>query len=160
GGRCPHGLRLAVGVATLLLSTVSPAATGPRYVQKKYLQVTSGNSVSVTLPRPNTAGNLIVAFVVWDNGDPVSASDTNGNAWASAAGPTSAGGTHAQLFYAKNIAAGPTDVVTATFATPVTVRGALYVLEYSGVDRTAPLAGAVVASGSSLTVDSGPLGVA
>jgi hypothetical protein len=34
-----------------------------------------------TVKRPNRAGNLIVAYVVWDNGDPVSLSDTTGNTY-------------------------------------------------------------------------------
>jgi chitodextrinase len=157
-----RGLLLSVGLAalgSLTLPDDAHAAAQRAYVQKRYFQVTSGSSVSVSLRRPDTLGNLLVAFVVWDNGDPVSLADTTGSTWASAVGPTSAGGTHAQIFYAGGIAAG-VNTVTATFATPITVRGALYVVEYSGIDRTSPLAGAVAASGTSPAMDSGPLAVA
>src|SRR5690348_13762523 len=152
-----RALVLAVGL--VVLPDAARAVANRAYVQKRYFQVTSGNSVSVILRRPDTAGNLLVAFVVWDNGDAVSLTDTRDNTWASAVGPTSAGGTHAQIFYASDIAAG-LDTVTATFATAITVRGALYVVEYTGIDRTSPLAGAVAASGSSPAMDSGPLAVA
>src|SRR5262249_52444091 len=126
------------------------AATPRRYVQKRVFRVTSGNSVSVSFRRPNTSGNLIVAYVVWDNAGSGSISDSAGNAYVSAAGPTQPTGDplHAQLFYAGNVADG-TNTITATFSTPIAARGVLYALEYSDVDSAAPLDAAVAASGSS-----------
>jgi chitodextrinase len=146
----------------LLASTVTPApahARTPRvYIQKRYFQVIAGSSVTVTLRRATTPGNLLVAYVVWDNGGSVSLTDSLGNAYQTAAGPTQAAGdpSSAQMFYAANIAGG-VDTMTATFATPITVRGDLYVVEYAGMDRIAPLETAVVATGSSLAIDTGPL---
>jgi len=127
-------------------------------IQKRYFRVISGGSVSVTFKKPTTAGNLIVAYVVWDNAGSVSVTDNAGNTFASAIGPTQATGdtSSAQIFYATNIAGGP-DTVTASFATAISARGVLYVHEYAGLDRSAPLEGAVAASGSSLTMDSGVL---
>jgi hypothetical protein len=120
--------------------------------------VITGGSVSVTFKKPTTAGNLIVAYVVWDNAGSVSVTDSAGDTFASAIGPTQATGdpSSAQIFYAANIAGGP-DTVTASFATGISARGVLYVHEYAGLDRSVPLEGAVAASGSPLTMDSGVL---
>jgi chitodextrinase len=138
------------------IAHVVHAAVPRVFVQRKYFQVTSGNSVSLLFRRPNTAGNLIVAYVVWDNNDAVSLADSRGNTYASAIGPTpsGAGAVNAQIFYAKDIAGG-TNTVTANFATAITSRGALYVVEYKGMDRIAPLDVAVAAAGSSSSMDSG-----
>ncbi len=137
-------------VGSLALPGVAAAASKKTLVQKKYLRVTAGSSVSVKFPKPNAAGNLIVAYVVWDNDGAVTLADSRGNAYASAVGPTQAGGdpASAQVFYAANIAAGA-NTITASFATPITTRGVLYVHEYTGIDHLAPLDTAVVASGSS-----------
>jgi len=149
-------LLLALGL--LALPSAAAAARARVFIQKRYLQVTSGNSVSVAFRKANTAGNLIVAYVVWDNGAPASVTDGRGNTYASAVGPTQAGSTalHAQVFYAGNIAGG-TNTVTATFTTAITTRGVLYVHEYAGIDRLTPLDTAVAALGSAATVDSGLL---
>src|SRR5262249_18030071 len=137
--------------AGLALPPAVHATTARPFVQARSFEVTSGTSVSVTLLRPTTPGNLIVAYVVWDNGDPVSLTDTSGNAWASAVGPTRFTGdpASAQIFYARNIVGG-TNTVTAHFTTAITTRGALYVHEYAGLDRVSPLGGAVAATGSSV----------
>src|SRR5262245_8031264 len=151
------GLLLALGVllaGSLSFATVAHAK--PPLIQKRYLRIITGSSLTVTFKKPNTAGNLIVAYVVWDNGGTVSLSDTAGNTYVSAIGPTQSNGASAQIFYAADIAAG-LNAVTTTFAAPITTRGTLYLHEYSGVDRTAPLEAAVAASGTSLDMDSGPL---
>ncbi len=148
--------------ASVTLSALTPLPSfarvrAPRiFLQKRFFRVTTGGSVSVRFRKPNTAGNLIVAYVVWDNGGSVSLTDSSGNAYESAIGPTQLGGTttNAQIFFAKNVAGG-INTVTATFATAITTRGALYVHEYAGMDRLAPLDTAVATSGSSLVMDSG-----
>src|SRR5262245_44414606 len=155
------GLLLAASMVlagSLPLAPMASAASKRAYVQKAYLLVTSGSSVSVKLRRPTTAGNLIVAFVVWDNGGAATVTDSEGNAYASAVGPTQAAGdaSSAQIFYAGNIAAG-SNTITASFATPITARGVLYAYEYRGLDRTSPLDTAAVASGSGASMDSGVL---
>jgi chitodextrinase len=159
------GLRHALtGSITLLISLALPSATHgvtkPRFVQKRFLEVTSGSSVSVIFRRPNTAGNLIVAYVVWDNGGAVSLTDSRGNSYVSAVGPSAAssGTAHAQIFYAANVGGG-TNTVTAHFTTAISARGILYVHEYSGIDPLSPLGATVAASGSSTAMDSGFLGV-
>src|SRR5262249_52203686 len=107
------------GCALVVLGVASAAAasTTRAYAQKRYLRVAAGSSVSVAFRRPNVAGNLIVAFVVWDNGGGVSLGDSAGNAYQNVGGPTPLpDGSHTtQVFYAANVAGGP-NTVTATFA--------------------------------------------
>src|SRR5262249_54985659 len=117
-----------------------------------------GTSATVKLGKPNVAGNLLVAYVVWDNGGAASVSDTLGNVWASAVGPTQAPGdpNSAQIFYAANARAGR-NTITATFATPVVARGVLHVFEYRGFDRTAPVDATAVTTGTTPGMSGGPL---
>ncbi|MBI3800617.1 MAG: hypothetical protein HY268_27020, partial [Deltaproteobacteria bacterium] len=155
------GFLLAVGLTALgllPLPYLAYAASPPVFVQKKLIRVTAGGSVSVTFTKPNTAGNLIVAYVVWDNSGAVSLTDSRGNTYVSAIGPTQASSdpSSVQIFYASNISGG-TNTVTAHFATAITSRGVLYVYEYAGIERTAPLDAAVAASGASSAMDSGVL---
>src|SRR5262249_1460509 len=146
-------LSLALVASLSLVTQARAAVTKPRLVQKKLLQVTTGNGASVTFGRPNKVGDLIVAYVVWDNTAAVTLSDTRGNTYASAVGPTQSGDlSSAQVFYASNVAAG-TNTVTATFAGAITARAVLYVQEYSGVDPISPLAAAVGSSGTSASMD-------
>ena len=171
GGACMNGksferfrsgaILLAAGAAlasSVCFAAPAGAATKRLFVQKRFARVTSGDSVSVRFRRANRAGDLIIAYAVWDNGGAVSVTDSNNNSYSSAVGPTQAGGdsTNAQVFYAKDIAAG-FNTLTVTFATPITSRGVLYALEYSGLDRTSPLDAAVSAAGTSAAMGSGSL---
>ncbi len=137
--------------ATTLVGT---SALTPALIQATALQITSGASVSAAFANPNTSGNLIVAYVVWDNSGPVTLSDSRGNIYTSAVGPTKYSGnkTNAQVFYAKNIAGGA-NTVKATFGTAVRSWGILYIHEYSGIDQTNPLDVTAAASGSSASTE-------
>ena len=53
--------------ATTLVGT---SALTPALIQATALQITSGASVSAAFANPNTSGNLIVAYVVWDRQRP------------------------------------------------------------------------------------------
>ena len=103
----------------------------------------------------NTAGNLIVAFVIWNNNGAATVSDSNGNAYAAATVRTVWGsGWSAETFYAKNIKAGA-NTVTATFGTAITSFGIVYIHEYSGLDPTNPLDVASSAVGTTAAMSSG-----
>ena len=137
-------------------TSASTGALTPAFVQAAALQITSGATVSVAFANPTTSGNLIVAYVVWDNSGSVTLSDSRGTTYTGAVGPTRYGGdkTSAQVFYAKNIAGGAT-TLKATFAAAVTSYGILYIHEYSGLDQTNPLDVTATASGSSASMNSG-----
>jgi chitodextrinase len=155
-----------VSITVLLVASSRPtpahAATQQRFVQKRFAQITSGDRVRASFRAPNAAGNLIVVYVVWDNDGAVAVTDTGGNAYVSAVGPTQPGGGgagSAQVFYARGVIGG-TNTVTADFAAPITSRGALLIHEYQGMDRVSPLDAAVAAWGSSSSMDSGPVATA
>ncbi len=109
-----------LGVATYLLAASlaalssvpfpARAATRRLLIQKRYFRVITGGSVSVTFKKPTTAGNLIVAYVVWDNAGSVSVTDSAGDTFASAIGPTQATGdpSSAQISMPRASPAAPT----------------------------------------------------
>src|SRR4029453_15021635 len=133
------------------------AAATPTFVQARANEVTSGSTNSLALRSATAAGNLIVVYVLWSNAGAVSLSDSRGNSYASAAGRTTWGGNwSAQVFYAKNVAAGA-DTVTATFATAINSFGAIHIHEYSGIDKLNPVDVARSATGTSSAMSSGPV---
>jgi len=126
-------------------------------VQARANEVTSGSTNSLAFNSANTAGNLIVVYVLWSNTGAVSLSDSRGNSYASAAGRTTWGSNwSAQVFYAKNVAAGA-NTVTATFATAINSFGAIHVHEYSGIDKLNPVDVTRSATGTSSAMSSGPV---
>src|SRR6185295_13301771 len=150
-------VRTVLGAAfALFVVAVPPAhATTRLLVQKRAVLATSGTTISVSFTKVVTAGNLLVAYVVWDGGGTAAVADNAGNTYASAVGPTDDPGAtmRAQVFYAVNATGGAT-TVTATLANAIAARGTLYVHEYRGVTGPAPLDAAVATSGSTATIAS------
>ena len=141
------------------VSSATPSTIA--FVQQAYAGPPSASTVTVTLPQTQTAGNLNVLVVGWNDATRTvqSLSDSKGNAYVRAVGPTVLTGTETQsIYYAKNIAAAAAgaNTVTVTFdgaANYVDVR----VAEYRGLDPVNPLDGAIGTSGSALMSDSGAL---
>src|ERR1700680_99260 len=98
------------------LAMFLPLAAQVNFVQVKSAVAPSGSSIAATYPAAQTAGNLNVVAVMW--GDATSAvssvTDSKGNAYALAVGPTTASGLTSAIYYAKNIAAG-SHTVTVNF---------------------------------------------
>jgi glucose/arabinose dehydrogenase/chitodextrinase len=155
-----RSIRLLVGIAAALLFVVpvNAQAASPAYVQGRAKQVTSGTVNNLAFTSANTAHNLIVVYVSWSNPGTVTVSDSRGNVYASA-GPAQAWGSlsawRSQIFYAKDVAGGGT-TVSATFGTALNGFGKLYIHEYSGMDRTAPLDVTASRTGTALAMNSGP----
>jgi hypothetical protein len=119
--------------------------------------VTTGTSNSVALSSASTGGNLIVAYVVWDSQSSVTMTDSRGNTYQSAVGPTTWGnGYRAQVLYAKNIIGGGSSI-TATFGAAISSFGIVYAHEYAGVDRVNPVDAVAANSGASGSLNSGTL---
>jgi hypothetical protein len=98
-----------------------------------------------------------VVYVIWNNTAAVVLSDSSGNTFVNVGAPVNWGiGNSAQVFYATRIAGGA-DTVTASFRTPVTSFGVLYVHEYAGINTSNPVDVTVAASGSSSTLNSGSI---
>ena len=127
----------------------------PAFVQGASNQIGGGTTDPVAFAQANTTGNLIVAFVVWDNSGAATVADSNGNIYAPATARTTWGsGWSAQTFYAKNIAGGG-NTVTATFATGITSFGIVYIHEYSGLDANSPVDVTSSAIGTTAAMSSG-----
>ena len=149
---------LSSGAASLSLMSAE-AATSPSFIQANAAKSTSGTALSATFPSASAAGNTIVVFVVWSNTGSVAVSDTSRNTYQPATSPTAwrGGGWRAQVWYANQIQSSGSTTVTATFATPLSGSGLLYIHEYSGVDQLNPLDGTTSASGGSGALNSGTL---
>ncbi|HEY3822145.1 MAG TPA: hypothetical protein VGL81_33500 [Polyangiaceae bacterium] len=116
-------------------------------------------SVTTALLQAQTAGDLDVVAIGWNDATSTisEVTDTSGNAYALAVGPTRLGSDLSQsLYYATNIhsAAAGANSVTVTFVQPANVVD-LRVVEYSGLDPVAPLdqtdTGAGTSSGPATT---------
>ena len=114
---------------------------------------TPQTTVATTFTAAQVAGDLNVVVVGWnDSTATVSAvTDTRGNAYTLALGPTALAGVASQsIYFAKNIvsAAAGANIVTVTFS-----RAAVFpdirVLEYSGADPVNPVDVAAGSTGSS-----------
>jgi PKD repeat protein len=120
----------------------------------------SQSTVSVKLAQAQSAGNLNVVVVGWNDATSAVASvtDSRGNVYSRVAGPTSVPGALSQsIYYAKNItgAAAGANTVTVKFNAPARFVD-LRVAEYSGLDRQYPIVATSVASGSGTLTNSGP----
>jgi outer membrane protein assembly factor BamB len=156
GWRVP--LMIALVLAAVTVSIGSPpraSAASAAFVQSRNAQVTRGTTDSLAFSKANTAGNLIVAYVIWDNPGAVTMSDTRGNTYTAATARQSWGNNwSAQVFYASGIKAG-SNTVTATFGTSIKSFGIVYLHEYSGLANVSPVDVSASATGSSGSMSSG-----
>jgi hypothetical protein len=112
----------------------------------------SAAQVTVTYPGPQTIGNFNVVVVGWNDTTSTvqSVTDSAGNSYSLAIGPTSGTGLRQSIYYAPNIKGG-SNTVSVVFN-----QTALYpdvrILEYQGVSVVDVKAGA---SGNSTTANSG-----
>ena len=128
------------------------AAATPAFVQVRAKKVRSGTTNSLAFNNANTAGNLIVVYAIWSN---------TGSVCRTAAAmptpprpPAPPGRWSSQVFYARNVAGG-TNTVTATHATAVNSFSAIYIHEYSGIDKVNPVDVTRSALGTGSAMNSG-----
>ncbi len=130
------------------------------YIQSAVAEDEDKASETIAFPNAQRAGDLDVVMIGWyKDGTITSVTDTNGNAYALAIGPTmTAAYTESQaIYYACGIAAGKSSV-TVTFASSGQDPD-IRIAEYSGVGATGCLDTAVANTGSGTAVDSGPITV-
>jgi fibronectin type 3 domain-containing protein len=150
-----------VSTATTSQSTASPIA----FIQVAYATPqTSQSTVSVTFASAQTAGNLNVVVVGWNDMTAAvsSITDSMGNVYALAVGPTQNPGSTGtfsltqSIYYAKNIAGASANgnTVTVRFTVPANYAD-VRILEYSGLDRINPVDVTAAAIGTSSTSNSG-----
>jgi len=143
-----------------------PPSTGTiAFVQGNYATPQAPTaSVTVAYTAAQNAGDLNAVIVGWNDTTAavIAVTDTMGNAYTLAVGPTvqpgaaGGGGLTQAIYYAKNIlgAAANANTVTVRFSVAATYPD-VRILEYSGLDRTNPLDVTAAAAGNSSTSDSG-----
>jgi hypothetical protein len=130
------------------------------YVQGNYATLQSPQStVRVTFTTAQKAGDLNVVVVGWNDTTAVVnvVTDTSGNMYTLAVGPTAPKGSLSQsIYYAKNIpaSAGGVNTVTVKFSAAA-VYPDIRIIEYSGVDPINPLDVSAAQSGNNKTCTSG-----
>ena len=159
--RCQFQSELSTSQITVNYSTV-PASIA--FVQGNYsVPQTPQTTVTVAYTAVQTAGNLNVVAVGWNDGTATvtSVTDSKGNVYSLAVGPTVlAGQASHSIYYAPNIvaAAANTNIVTVRFNVAA-VYPDVRILEYRGLDPVSPLHTVTAATGSSATSNSGSLNV-
>ena len=118
-------------------------------------------SVSATYVGAQTAGDTNVVAIGWNDSSSsvTSVTDTNGNTYTAAVGPTVQAGFATQIVYVgRNIvaAAAGANTVTVTFNTAVPFAD-LRILEYRGLDPASPVDATAAAIGTGATGNSGPV---
>ena len=134
-----------------------PPASGIRFVQVASATPQSPTAtVPVTFSGSQAAGDLNVVIVGWNDTTATvqSVTDSAGNTYTLALGPTTGTGLSESIYYARNILTSGSNTVMVTFnqaATKPDVR----ILEYSGVDQSNPFDVSTGASGNSNIAESG-----
>lgn len=149
-----------LGPYSNIASATTPAAPPIVFVQGSYATPqTPQASVTVKFAAAQGAGDLNVVVVGWkDSTAAVSdVTDTKGNVYKLAVGPTVQSGNATQaIYYANNIAsaAASGNSVTVSF-TSAAIYPDIRIVEYSGIDIVSPLDVTAAASGNSTLSSSG-----
>jgi len=160
-----HKPRLAVllGMVALACGSHSAslrAAATVAYVQGNYSTPQSPqSSVTVTFTAAQAAGDLNVVVVGWNDSTATvkSVTDTSGNTYTVAVGPTVVSGALSQsIYYAADIAsaAAGANTVTVTFSTAA-ASADIRILEYSGVAPFSPVDVTAASTGTNASSTSG-----
>jgi hypothetical protein len=149
----------AAGLVSQLSNVIADANPGssPDVVQTNAATPQAPQTV-VTIPytAAQVAGDLNVVAVGWGDttSQVVSVTDTSGNLYQLAVGPTQSGIGTQSIYYLANVAAANANTVTVTFTTPAT-NPDIRIAEYSGIEPVSPLDGTAALSGNSGLSDSG-----
>ncbi len=161
---CARDFFKVVAVLLFLATAARPVLAAPAYVQGAHFSnMTAAHTIEVAYPQAQTAGNLNVVAIGWNDDTTTldSITDTAGNTYILAAGPTRNlnGGATQYLFYAKNIAPASAgiNVVTITVSSASLTWPETRIAEYSGIDNVSPLDAVAANAGNSATTDSGQL---
>src|SRR5258708_4202473 len=142
------------GGATAAIGFVQANASIPQTPQ---------STVTVNYLGAQSVGNLNVVIVGWNDSTALvtSVTDSKGNAYNLAIGPTVLSGQASQaIYFAPNIASATanSNIVTVRFSAAA-VFADVRILEYSGLDPVSPLHAVAASSGSITTSSSGTLNV-
>jgi hypothetical protein len=149
-------------VASATTLSTPPAPVIPKFVQGNYATPQSNkSSVPIVFTGAQRAGNFNVVIVGWNDttASVTNVTDTKGNVYTRAIGPTQNPGALSQsIYYSANIigANAGGNTVTVTFS-PSAAYADIRILEYSGVAHSGVLDAVAGAIGSSATSSSGSL---
>ena len=149
-------------VASATTLSTPPPPVIPKFVQGNYATPQSNkSSVPIVFTGAQRAGNFNVVIVGWNdtNASVTAVTDTKGNVYTRAVGPTQNPGALSQsIYYSANIAGATAggNTVTVTFS-PAAAYADIRILEYSGVAHTGVLDASAAAAGNSATSSSGSL---
>src|SRR5882724_585821 len=157
-------VRTALVICGLLLSVaiLPAAASAITFVQvNSAVPQSATNTVTVPFTKAQTAGNLNVVVVGWNDATSLvqSVVDSKGNTYTLAVGPTVSSGFATQsIYYAKNVVAATAGAnsVTVTFNTAAAFPD-IRIAEYSGIDTTTPIDVTSATVGSSTLSATGPM---
>ena len=132
-----------------------PASTGIQFVQQATANPSSSSQVSQSFISAETAGdlNVIVVSAADPTSNVTSITDTQGNTYTLAVGPTRTANLSQWIYYAADVKAG-TDTITAHFNQTANFPE-IRMLEYAGADTTNPFDQAAGAVGTGSTPNSG-----
>jgi chitodextrinase len=141
-------------------TTASGSVTPITFVQKNYATPqTPQNSVAVRFTSAQQQGDLNVVVVGWNDATSTigTVTDSSGNVYQLAVGPTVYSGTGTQaIYYCANIIGATANANTVTVAFNASVAYPdIRTLEYSGVDTTSPLDVTAAATGNGTSASSG-----
>ena len=148
----------------LVASFILFVAASPAFAAVSYLQGTSAtpqtpqSSVAVSYPAAQQAGTLNVVAIAWSDTTSTitSVTDSHGNAYVLAIGPTTRPAAGSQsIYYATNALPG-SNQLTVTFNAAVAYPD-VRIVEYSGIDALNPLDVAVGAAGQGTSSNSGTI---
>ena len=119
---------------------------------------TPQTSVSVAFHSTQFAGDLNLVVASWNDSTShiQSVTDTAGNTYVLATGPTVNASWTQAIYYAKNIVASTTNTVTVTFSAAANYPD-IRIAEYSGLDLVNPIDTTVTGQGNGTTSNSGNL---
>ena len=147
-------------VANATYTITSTGVGSIQYVQSNYADPqTSNSSLGIPYTLAQAGGDLNVVVVGWaDSTSTVSSvTDSMGNSYSLAVGPTVQPGYETQsIYYAKNIAAAAANgnIVTVTFSAAAAYPD-IRILEYSGADPNSPLDVVAAGTGTNSPTNSG-----
>lgn len=162
--KCLQTMHATATFAALILVVVlsfESAYAAIAFIQGSYATPQSPQSaVSVNYAGAQGSGNLNVVVVGWNdtNAAVSSVTDSRGNVYTRAIGPTQYNNQLSQsIYYARGIlsSAAGANMVTVRFTTPA-VYADIRILEYSGVDQLNPVDVTAAATGTSSSSNSGP----
>lgn len=160
---CKHGFAFYAAIfacfawfsCNVIAAQTNPPATPFALIQTANIEGSGLSSLSQAFPNPNTAGDLIIAFVrISTTSQTVQVSDSAGNVYKEAVSQIQSDDGHQiHIFYAANVLSG-VNTITANFS-GVNNHPWLAIFEYSGVAAANPLDVTSAAQGNSIAASSG-----